>query len=325
MAESKDRPRDLSVPDEELDLVVREDEAGLRLDRFLAKRLPWRSRTSLRKLLDENRVHAGPRAARAGTKLRPGDRIHVDLPPPDVPVRSAEIELEILYEDADLVALNKQPGVVVHPVGVHRYDTLINALHHRYRNMEDPSRDVVPKLAHRIDQYTSGVLLVAKRDDIRTELGRQFEEREVRKRYLAIVAGTPPDAPMVLDFPLGPDPHSDHKTRQAVRPDGQPSETMVAVEESFPAHALVRCEPHTGRTHQIRVHLAAAGWPIVCDHLYGDPAPLVDPTSGEAVLSRYALHASVLSFTHPGTGERRTLDAPLPADMAAALAVLRAG
>ena len=318
-------PRDLSVPDEELVLVVREDEDGLRLDRFLARRLPWRSRTSLRQLLDEGRVEAGPRAVRPGARLRTGDRLVVDLPPPDTPVTSAEIPLEILYEDEVLVALNKQPGVVVHPVGKHRYDTLINALHHRYRRLDDPEHDVVPKLAHRIDQFTSGVLLVAKRDDVRMELGRQFEKREVHKRYLAITVGAPPSDSGVMSQPLGPDAQSTNRTRQAARPDGLPSRTTFEVQERFPGHALVRCEPFTGRTHQIRVHLAASGWPILCDHLYGDPGPFRDPGNpGEVILDRFALHAAHLSFTHPLSRETQMLSAPLPDDMTRTLEVLRA-
>jgi 23S rRNA pseudouridine1911/1915/1917 synthase len=294
----------------------------MRLDKFLARRMPWRSRTNLRKLLDEGRVDAGDRAVRPGTKLRIGDRVHVDLPPPDTPVRSAEIPLELLYEDEHLLALDKQPGVVVHPVGKHRYDTLINALHHRYRNLEDPARDVVPKLAHRIDQFTSGVLLVAKRDDVRTELGRQFEEREVSKRYLAITVGAPPADAGLMDQPLGPDPHADHRTKQAARPDGQPSRTTFQVLERFEGHALVACEPHTGRTHQIRVHLAANGWPILGDHLYGNAEPFRG-ADGEVVLDRYALHAAMLVFVHPATGKRVTLEAPLPLDMTRVLAQLR--
>jgi 23S rRNA pseudouridine1911/1915/1917 synthase len=316
-------PRDLSVPDEELILVVRDDEDGRRLDRFLADRMPWRSRTSIRRLLDENRVDAGSRALRPGTRLRAGDRLRIELPPPDTPVKSAEIVLDVLLEDDVLVAINKQPGIVVHPVGIHRYDTLINALHHRYRRMDDPGADVVPKLAHRIDQFTSGVLLVAKRDDIRMELGRQFEEREVHKEYLAIVDGRPPEDSGTMVQPLGPDPSSANKTLQAARDDGLPSRTDYAVEESFREHAFVRCMPHTGRTHQIRVHLAANGCPILCDHLYGDPEPFRDPRSGQVLLDRFALHAARLDFTHPVSGGRVTVRAPLPADMEATLGALR--
>ena len=316
-------PRDLSVPDEELVLTVREDEDGLRLDRFLAKRMPWRSRTNLRQLLSDGRVDTGPRAARPGTRVRTGDRLVVALPPPDTPVTSAEIPLEIIHEDDVLVALNKQPGVVVHPVGKHRYDTLINALHHRYRRVDDPERDVVPKLAHRIDQYTSGVLLVAKRDDVRMELGRQFEEREVHKRYLAITVGAPPADSGNMCQPLGSDPNSINKVRQWARPDGLPSRTAFEVAERFPGHALVRCEPFTGRTHQIRVHLAASGWPILCDHLYGTEEPFRDPGSGEVLLDRFALHAAHLTFTHPLTRESVSLSAPLPDDMTRTLEALR--
>ena len=324
---SRKRPRDLSVPDTEQILTVGPEEAGQRLDRFLASRLAWRTRSGLRDLFEEGRIDTGDRPARRSLRVREGDVIRISIPPPPVAPDPGAIPLHVIYEDEEIVALDKQAGVVVHPVGRHRWNTLINALHHRYRHA-DPERDVVPRLVHRIDQLTSGVLLVAKTDHARIELGRQFEAREVDKHYLALTDGAPDGDAGEIDAPLGPARGAPIRIMQGVRPDvGLPSRTRWEVVERYAspadgARALIRCEPLTGRTHQIRVHLAHAGWPILCDHLYGDAEPIRDE-AGNLLLDRFALHARRLRFTHPVTGERMELESPLPADMCATRAWLR--
>jgi 23S rRNA pseudouridine1911/1915/1917 synthase len=301
---------------------VTPEEAGIRLDQFLAGRLAWRSRSGLRDLFDEGRIDTGPRAARRSMRVREGDVIRIDIPPPPVAPDPGSIALHVIYEDEAIVALDKQAGVVVHPVGRHRYDTLLNALHHRYRH-ENPEHDIVPRLVHRIDQYTSGVLLVAKTDQARVHLGNQFEFRQVTKRYLALTEAAPAESSGELDAKLGPAKDSEIRIKQGVRPDvGLAARTRYEVIERYAdGRALIQCEPRTGRTHQIRVHLASAGWPILCDHLYGDPRPICDAT-GATLLARFALHAERLRFKHPRTLEPMELTAPLPDDMQATRAWL---
>ncbi len=313
-----DRPApDLSQNRTEETLRVNAAEDGLRLDVFLKQRLPWRSREHLKSRVREGHVTVNGEAARVAQTVRERDVVRVVLERTGVAFDPGSIPLDVLYEDDVLVAIDKPAGFVVHPVGVHQMDTIINALHRRYRCPEDPARDVVPKLAHRLDQYTSGLLLVAKRDDVRGELGRQFEEREVKKEYLAIVRGRPDPARGEIDAPIGTPVEPGKKLPMVVREDGEPSLTLYETERELGEYTLVRCRPATGRTHQIRLHLAYIGHPLPADRLYGDGQPLV--VDGEVLLDRYPLHSASLTFRHPVRGEMMTLTAPLAADLARAV------
>jgi 23S rRNA pseudouridine1911/1915/1917 synthase len=313
-------PPDLSKPRTEKIYVVTGDEEGLRLDVFLRQRVRWRSREHMKDRIRSGEVLLNGRQVKVSQTVKERDQVFVSLVRMGDPFDPADIPLPVLYEDEFLVALNKPAGFVVHPVGRHQNDTIINALHLKYRRPEDPGNDIVPKLAHRIDQFTSGVLLVAKRDDVRAEMGRQFACREVEKHYLAIVKGVPDPAAGDIEAPIGI-PTDGTKLPMVIRDDGEPSLTRYQTLEAFCAHAFVRLRPYSGRTHQIRIHMQYLGTPLVADRMYGDGEPLV--IDGETILDRYPLHSALLAFTHPVTREEMRLTAPLPEDMEQALQALR--
>ncbi|MCI0340078.1 MAG: RluA family pseudouridine synthase [Planctomycetales bacterium] len=317
-------PPDLSKPQERIEFEVHPADDGLRLDRFLRVRMPWRSRSSLQGLIRGGRVLRRGKPARPGESVRRGDRVTILVPqPPGPPPDPGAIPLRILWEDDALVAVDKQAGLVVHPVAKHRLDTLVNALHRRYRRLDDPAADRVPRLVHRLDRDTSGVMVVTLRPEVRATLAAQFWKRTVKKEYYALVDGAVPADEFEIPLPIGPDPDA-RVTLKRRAGEGGPlrSSTRVRVIERFPGATAVVAEPLTGRTHQIRVHLAAIGHPILCDALYGDGAPVLD-REGRPVLARQALHAWRLQFAHPLTGAAVALEAPIPGDLLRAAEVLR--
>jgi 23S rRNA pseudouridine1911/1915/1917 synthase len=316
---------DLSKPLEDIEIRVDRAYDGRRLDVFLREKLPWRSRSAIQRLVREERALVNGVVGKVGGRVRAGDLVRLRVPQPQPgDLRHAEIPLCILFEDDWIVAIDKQPGILAHPVGKTLYNTLINALHHRYRNLDDPTKDVVPTLVHRLDRDTSGVLLVTKDDRVRSALSEQFETKRVQKEYLAIVHGAPETDEGTIDLPLGDagERNIGHP-KMSVRADGAPSRTDYRVVERLPEFSLVRALPRTGRTHQIRVHLAAIGCPIVCDAVYGRERELLPAAGGTPLLARQALHAERLRFVHPVTGAPMEIRAELPADLARALAALR--
>lgn len=327
-------PDRLIVPQAAEEYFVYPDQAGLRLDQFLKLKLRWRSRSKVQELIEQREVtSAGVRLDRA-YKVKSGETVRVPLPPApaDARERMAEIQLDILYEDDRLVVLNKQPNVVVHPAGKHHYDTLINALHLRYRNLEDHRKDVIPKLAHRIDKDTSGVLVVCKTAPGDRSVPVIFEHGGVTKEYLAIAEGVIEKEEGMIDLPLGREEHENaNLALMMVREDGQEARTGFKVVERFDEFTLVRCRLYTGRMHQIRVHLKAIGHPVLCDKVYGqrakfhlsDARPLKAGEEDVLLLDRQALHAARITFKHPGTKQPLTIEAPLPEDMERTLEALR--
>jgi 23S rRNA pseudouridine1911/1915/1917 synthase len=326
-------PDKLIVPQSFATFVVAPDEVGSRLDQFLKKRLKWRSREKIQQLIVEREVtSSGARLDRA-YKVKVGEEIRLPLPPPPEDAnRIQEIPLEILYEDEILIVLNKAPNIVVHPAGRHKYDTLINALHLRYRNLEDAKSDIIPRLAHRIDRETSGVLVGYKmrRHDRRAPL--VFEHQDVSKEYLALAEGVMADDEGVIDLPLAREPHENPGLALVVvTPGGSNARTGFRVVERFKEFTLVRCRLFTGRMHQIRAHLKALGHPIVCDKLHGvrrelwlsDIRPIGAKEENRLLLDRQALHSARIEFDHPATGERLRIEAPLPEDMRTTLEQLR--
>jgi 23S rRNA pseudouridine1911/1915/1917 synthase len=331
--------RDLSLPYQEWRFEVGEPEAGERLDAFLATRLDWRSRTLVQRAIEGGAVQVLPfkdpqqaevGAVRAGLKLRRGQEVVVrfDAPggeeatrPPQASGLADASELQIVYEDEHILAINKPPGIAVHPSKGHLTGSLIHLIHERHRALHGDTRDV-PTLCHRLDRETSGLILCAKDQLSRTRLGKQFERRSVKKVYLALVVGEMAADEGVVDAPIGPALTGSVRLKMGVREDGagQAALTRWRVRERRAGRTLVELHPETGRQHQLRVHMAHLGHPIVGDKLYlgGDElfARSVEGLLTRAELDRLgldhqALHAWRLTFEHPFTGFETTLSAPL--------------
>ena len=328
------------VKQTETPLHVEHQFSGMRLDKFVADRMSWRSRTAVRRLIDDEKVLVEGVARRASYRVKRGETVLAPLPeqPWSKPEMIKDISLDVIYEDDAIVVLNKQPGVVVHPVGGKLFNTILNALHLRYRRPHDPQHDIIPKLAHRIDKDTSGVLVATKTDEALRRLRIEFEKKTAQKEYLAIVEGECSAELKRITLAIAKDKESkNHTKRMAVAPDEDieehedldTAETLVEIEERFKGFTLLRLLPKTGRTHQLRVHLSAVGHPILCDRLYSKRAAItlkeLDPESAsdEIVLNRQALHAHRLRVHHPTTGEPVEFVAPLPADMRRVVDILR--
>lgn len=291
------------------------ERGGERLDKALAAALPDLSRSQIQRLIKGAYVTVEGRVAKPSTRLEPGDRVIVRLPPPQPTALVAEaIPLDIVYEDADILVVNKPAGMVVHPAHGHASGTLVNAVLAHCPELEGVGGEQRPGIVHRLDKDTSGLIVIAKNDRAHRELQRQFKAREVAKAYLALVEGRVSPQRGIIEAPIGRDPV--HRQRMAVVRNGREAVTRYMVLETFPEYTLVEVEPVTGRTHQIRLHLAFIGHPVVGDRVYGRRKQRLN-------LNRHFLHAHRLTLTLPGTGERRTFIAPLPPELEAVLAELR--
>jgi 23S rRNA pseudouridine1911/1915/1917 synthase len=291
------------------------DVDGERLDVFVARHVPGLTRSRAQKLIDDEMVMVDGRAERASHRLSAGDRVSVTVPEArESAVHAESIALDVIYEDADIIAINKPPGMTVHPSPGHEHSTLVNAILAQCQDLSGIGGVMRPGIVHRLDRDTSGVILVAKNDAAHNALAKQLKDRAVEKTYLALVEGTPKPAEGVIDAPIARDPRN--RQRMAVVDSGRESMTAYRVVERFGGYSLVEARPKTGRTHQIRVHLAAIGHPIVGDRVYGRASKLV---------GRQFLHAQRIAFMHPRTGERMALEAGLAADLEVALTGLRAG
>jgi 23S rRNA pseudouridine1911/1915/1917 synthase len=311
--------------------------AGTRLDVFLAGACSDMSRSRLQKLIADGAVRVNGGSARRSHVVRAGEEISVDVPEPrEVALEAEDIPLSILYEDDHLLAIDKPPGLVVHPAPGHSSGTLVNALLHHVRDLAGIGGELRPGIVHRLDRDTSGVLLVAKTDRAHQMLSRQMRRRTLRKEYLALAAGIPRVRKGEVSLAIGRDPR-DRKKMKAFKPnDGDPpagaraARTLYAIEKEWPTLGLtlLRCRLVTGRTHQIRVHLAASGLPIVGDPVYGRARyPRVSDESLRQRLAgfpRQALHAERVEFHHPATQELVEIVAPVPADLAGLVAALDA-
>jgi len=317
---------DLSRPIREFAFVVDALEEGLRLDALLRAHYPWKSRTHYQRMVARGDVLLDDRPSKASVRVRRGMRVVVKLPAdPRAPEQETADDLVFLYEDDALAAIDKPSGMTVHPTGRIRHGTLINKLHARYRSEEEDA-DVVPRLAHRLDQDTSGVVLIVKSRRVDALVTEQFTRREVEKTYLALVEGVPDEAEGLVDAPMKRDPHGGSHLHMHVHRDGQVARSRWRVLRAFRRHALLALSPLTGRQHQLRVHMAHVGHPILCDHLYGDVRPLMRPDGPDVVLlDRLALHAHRLQLAHPLTGEPLDFTSPLPADLRLAVDALAAG
>jgi 23S rRNA pseudouridine1911/1915/1917 synthase len=299
--------------------------SAIRLDLFLVTSGVTLTRSQAKSWVDGGRVRVNGLARKAGFLLLGGESIEIVRPVPRQAIAEPEdLPLHVLYEDADLLAIDKPSGVVVHPAPGAWRGTIVNALLHRGLVSSDVSAER-PGIVHRLDKETSGVLLVARHERAQLALSRAFRDRRIHKTYLAIVLGSPRSAAGSLEWPIGRHPHE--RQRMSIRSRSpREARTRYVVVERFHALSVLRLEPQTGRTHQIRVHLAAMGHPVLADALYGARKGRALPAHGPGhTFARHALHAAELALAHPITGAALHLVAPIPADMTELLRELRDG
>lgn len=286
-------------------LTFRVDEAGERLDTFLAQRCPDLSRSRIQALAAEGFVAVDGAPSKPALRLRDGQTVSLVVPPPAPSTLVPQaMDLVVVYEDADLLVIDKPAGLVTHPAPGHPDRTLANAVLAHCPDLEGVGGEIRPGLVHRLDRDTSGLIVVAKNDAAQTGLSSQFKARIVSKAYLAVVTGHPEPERAIIDAPVGRHPRS--RTRMAVVSTGREAVTEYDVLRRLSGYSLVEARPRTGRTHQIRVHLASIGHPVAGDATYGKPAPGLD---------RHFLHACRLAFDHPRTGNRLELESALPEDL----------
>jgi 23S rRNA pseudouridine1911/1915/1917 synthase len=308
-----------------------EAEVGERLDRALVDRLPDLTRSAIQRLIDKGHVRVDGQRVKSGHKLRPGERVSMLVPPVRPTDLTPEpIPLDVVFEDADLLVINKPKGLVVHPAPGHASGTLVHAvLAHAGEELSGIGGEERPGIVHRLDRDTSGLILVAKTDLAHESLQRQIGARTVERRYLAVVRGSPKFERAEVDAAIGR--HPVDRKRMAVlpvtaQPPPRPALTELKVRERFPGFALLEARLRTGRTHQIRVHCAYIGHPIAGDPIYGprlrDPQIPLSLRRAIDALEGQALHAYRLAFDHPRTGARLTFTAPPPPDMQALLSAL---
>jgi 23S rRNA pseudouridine1911/1915/1917 synthase len=286
-----------------------------RIDRYIAKEIPDLSRTQVQRLLDEGLVTVNGQVPKASYLPVSGDLIVVQIPPPE-PVETGPepIPLKVIYEDAQIIVVDKPAGMVVHPAYGHRSGTLVNALLAHCTDLAGIGGELRPGIVHRLDKDTSGLIVAAKSDAALLHLQRQFKQRLVSKTYTALVEGRLPSAHGVIDAPIGRDRRQRKRMAIAMR-GGREARTEYTVLELFPNHTMVEARPLTGRTHQIRIHLASIGHPLVGDPVYGYRRQ-------QLPLQRQFLHASVLAFDL-ASGEHVEFRSPMPEDLTEVLELLR--
>lgn len=283
------------------------EDAGTRADVFLAAKLGV-SRSNMQKLLEDGRVKRGEKIIKANYKVRAGEMFVVDIPEPE-PIEAVpeNIPLDIIYEDDDVVVLNKARGMVVHPAPGNYTGTLVNALLYHCSNLSGINSAIRPGIVHRLDKDTSGIMIVAKNDAAHISLSQQIQSKNAVRTYLAVVRGNIKTDSGTIETQIARD-KTDRKKMAVVKEGGRDAITDYEVLERFGKYTLVRCKLRTGRTHQIRVHMEYLGYPLVGDPKY---SPMKTPFG----IKGQALHSHTLEFTHPRTGERMKFEAPLPEDM----------
>ncbi|MEN3335633.1 MAG: rRNA synthase [Blastocatellia bacterium] len=308
-------------------LTVSSDAAGARLDAFVAGGLSDISRTRIQRAIEDGDVLVNEHTAKSSYRVRAGDRIEIDLPePPPVELVPEAIPLNIVYEDDDLIVVDKPAGLVIHPGAGQEAGTLANALVYHFNELSRTAGRIRPGIVHRIDKETSGLLVVAKNDVTHEKLSEQFRNREVFKLYVTLVYGRMSERQGEIEARLGRSPH--HRTRMAVLRGGagRAAHTIFEVAERYTEFTLLKVQIKTGRTHQIRVHMAHIGHPVVGDAAYGGGR---DNTVRDALmkreiraLGRQFLHSAQLAFVHPRSGERLEFSSPIPHELRHFLALL---
>jgi 23S rRNA pseudouridine1911/1915/1917 synthase len=309
-------------------LTINDDAAGARLDSFLASHLLEVSRTRIQRAIEDGDVLVNQRAAKPSYRLRAGDQVEVDLPePPPVELIPEPIRLNIVYEDDDLIVVDKPAGMVVHPGAGIESGTLANALVYHFNALSETAGRIRPGIVHRIDKETSGLLVVAKNDLAHERVSDQFRDRQVFKMYLALVYGRMSQERGEIEARIGRSPHN--RTRMAVLRGGagRTAHTVFQVAQAYAEFTLLKVQIKTGRTHQIRVHMAHIGHPVVGDATYGGGREnsIRDDSTRRQInaLGRHFLHSAQLAFTHPRTGARLEFSSPAPPELAAFLKQLR--
>lgn len=316
----------MTAPEEVIkEIIVSAKESGRRIDRLLGYRLfPDYSRSYLTGMIEAGRIVVDGKRVRKSYRLAEGETIHLELEAPNPQTPEAEdIPLDIIHEEEQFLVINKPDGFIVHPGTGAKNGTLVNALLHRYPDLARVGIVYRPGIVHRLDRETTGIILVARTNLARYNLVEQFKSRKVEKEYVAVVVGDITIHSDYIDLPLGRDPRNPE--RMKVDPvNGKPSSSFFEVIEHFEDSCLVRVQLHTGRTHQIRVHMTHLGFPLVGDAVYGRGKnqryqAKIDAAAAAGkelpVINRHALHARKLSFLHPESGERVYFEAPLPRDM----------
>jgi len=305
-------------------LTVPDDSDGVRLDRFLASVVADRSRSQIQRLIKDQSVRVAGQVAKSNQPVKAGQIVVLDVPEPvDAEPQAEALPLPILYQDHDVIVVDKPAGMVVHPAAGHSSGTLVNALLHHVTDLSGIGGEKRPGIVHRLDRGTSGLMVIAKNDAAHEELARQFHDREVEKEYVALVWGVV-QAGRRIDAPIGRDPANRRKMSARARRSREAVTRIVRTEHINPAVTLAEIAIYTGRTHQIRVHLSAIGHPIVGDPLYGGVHRRV-PGDVRAVthLQRPFLHAAKLTFKHPADGRRMEFTSQLTDDLQQVLNDLR--
>ena len=319
--------------DNAIDLVTGRKVEGMRLDAYLASLFTDYSRSVIQRVIEAGGVQVNGRAAKASYKVRNSDQVHIELPPPAHDLPAAEdISLEVLYEDEFLALINKPAAMVVHPAKGHWSGTLVNALMFHFDELSTANGEQRTGIVHRLDRDTSGVILIAKEERTHRDLSLQFELRKIFKEYRALTAGVLDRDSDYIEARIARHPHDRVKMTVTYEADeGRDAVSYYEVIERFRGYTYCRIHPRTGRTHQIRVHLASVGCPVLADKLYSgrdslrlsDLAADIEPARDEVLLPRQALHAFRLRFQHPRTGRTLEVEAPLPPEFEHTLAALR--
>ncbi len=326
------------VPTSLFQHTVTEEQDGQRIDALLAQLINGYSRVFLRKVVQEGGARVDGEQVKPSFRVQCGQHIALQLPPPpDDGPRPENIAIDILFEDEALIAINKPPGMVVHPAKGNWSGTLASALAHHFQQLSDMGGPTRPGIIHRLDRDTSGIILIAKTNAVHMKLSEQFEQRLVQKEYFAIVVGKLQLDRDVIQQPIGPHPYQ--RDKMAIRrehPQSRDAETRYDVVRRFEGFTALKVQPKTGRTHQIRVHLDHIGTPVLCDRLYAGHARVTRgelqrrqakrlpprPEDNDVVLERQALHARRIEFKHPLTGQAMVLEAAIPPDIQAVLDIL---
>ncbi|SHO45855.1 ribosomal large subunit pseudouridine synthase D [Anaerocolumna xylanovorans DSM 12503] len=297
-----------SMKDEILDFFVEQEEGGIRIDRYLAENQEDLTRSYIQKLIADGRILVNEKPVKANYKVNTGDAIKLILPPPiDLELKPEDIPLDIIYEDKDVIVVNKGKGMVVHPAAGHYTNTLVNALlYHCKEELSGINGVMRPGIVHRIDMNTTGVLVVCKNDKAHQAIADQLKVHSITRKYNALVYHSFKESQGVVDAPIGRHP-VDRKKMAINHKNGKHAVTHYQVLENLGnRYAHIECTLETGRTHQIRVHMASIGHPLLGDELYSNQ-------KSNFSLEGQALHARVLGFVHPSTGEYMEFEAPLPA------------